>query len=95
LAGEALAPVRDQVVIATKSGRRIEAGRSTGPDSRPEHVNPVADASLRRARIDTIDLLYQHRVDPDVPIGDVAGTVAELVQAGKCIDPGLKVGLRP
>ncbi|MFE0739464.1 aldo/keto reductase, partial [Streptomyces sp. NPDC058855] len=89
LVGEALAPVRDQVVIATKFGWRIEDGTSVGLDSRPEQIKKVADASLRRLRTDTIDLFYQHRVDPDVPIEDVAGTVAELVQAGKVRHFGL------
>ena len=79
LVGEALAPLRDQVVIATKFGWRIEDGRSVGLDSRPEQIARVADASLRRLRVDTIDLFYQHRVDPDVPIEDVAGAVGELV----------------
>jgi aryl-alcohol dehydrogenase-like predicted oxidoreductase len=83
LVGEALAPLRDQVVIATKFGWRIEDGHSVGLDSHPEHIKRVADASLRRLRTDTIDLFYQHRVDPDVPIEDVAGAVGELVQAGK------------
>jgi aryl-alcohol dehydrogenase-like predicted oxidoreductase len=84
LVGEALAPVRDQVVIATKFGFRIDdAGRSVGTDSRPEHIRQVADAALRRLGTDVIDLFYQHRVDPQVPIEDVAGTVAELVEAGK------------
>ena len=82
LVGEALAPVRDQVVIATKFGWRIEDGQSTGLDSRPEQIKRVADASLRRLRTDVIDLFYQHRVDPDVPIEDVAGAVSELIQAG-------------
>jgi aryl-alcohol dehydrogenase-like predicted oxidoreductase len=89
LVGEALAPVRDQVVIATKFGWRIEDGRSVGLDSRPEQIKRVADASLRRLRSDVIDLFYQHRVDPDVPIEDVAGAVAELVQAGKVLHFGL------
>src|SRR4051812_35091774 len=83
LVGEALAPIRDQVVIATKFGWRIEDGTSVGLNSRPEQIARVADASLRRLRIDTIDLFYQHRVDPEVPIEDVAGAVAELVDAGK------------
>ncbi|WP_030235021.1 aldo/keto reductase [Streptomyces sp. NRRL S-455] len=83
LVGEALAPLRDQVVIATKFGFRIENGTPAGLDSRPAHIRAVADASLRRLGVDTIDLLYQHRVDPDVPIEDVAGTVGELVQEGK------------
>ncbi|MEU1483102.1 aldo/keto reductase [Streptomyces sp. NPDC005752] len=89
LVGEALAPVRDQVVLATKFGWRIENGASTGLDSRPEQIKQVADASLRRLRTETIDLFYQHRVDPDVPIEDVAGTVGELVQAGKVRHFGL------
>lgn len=84
LVGEALAPVRDQVVIATKFGFKLdEGGRSVGTDSRPEHIREVADAALRRLGTDVIDLFYQHRVDPQVPIEDVAGTVAELIQAGK------------
>ncbi|MFH9983893.1 aldo/keto reductase [Streptomyces sp. NPDC017179] len=83
LVGEALAPLRDQVVIATKFGFRIENGAPAGLNSRPEHIRAVADASLRRLGVDTIDLFYQHRVDPDVPIEDVAGTVGELVQEGK------------
>ncbi|TFV99766.1 aldo/keto reductase [Leifsonia flava] len=89
LVGEALQPVRDQVVIATKFGWRIEGGRSVGLDSRPEQIKRVADASLRRLRTDVIDLFYQHRVDPDVPIDDVAGAVGELVQAGKVRHFGL------
>jgi aryl-alcohol dehydrogenase-like predicted oxidoreductase len=89
LVGEALAPVRDQVVIATKFGWQIENGRSVGLDSRPEQIKRVADASLTRLRSDVIDLFYQHRVDPDVPIEDVAGAVGELVQAGKVRHFGL------
>ncbi len=89
LVGEALAPVRDQVVIATKFGWRIEGGRSTGLDSRPEQIRRVTDASLRRLRVEAIDLLYQHRVDPEVPIEDVAGAVGELVAAGKVRHFGL------
>jgi aryl-alcohol dehydrogenase-like predicted oxidoreductase len=89
LVGEALAPVRDQVVIATKFGWHIEDGKSTGLDSRPEQIKRVADASLRRLRTDVIDLFYQHRVDPDVPIEDVAGTVSDLIQAGKVRHFGL------
>ncbi|MEU5593382.1 aldo/keto reductase [Streptomyces sp. NPDC020298] len=83
LLGEALAPLRDQVVIATKFGFHIENGAPAGLNSRPEQIRAVADASLRRLGVDTIDLLYQHRVDPDVPIEDVAGTVGELVREGK------------
>ncbi|MGW6929685.1 aldo/keto reductase [Lentzea sp. NPDC054927] len=89
LVGEALAPLRDQVAIATKFGWRIDDGRSVGLDSRPEQIGRVAEASLRRLRVDTIDLFYQHRVDPDVPIEDVAGAVGELVQAGKVRHFGL------
>jgi aryl-alcohol dehydrogenase-like predicted oxidoreductase len=84
LVGEALAPVRDRVVIATKFGFKIEQdGRQTGVDSRPEHIRQVAEASLKRLRIETIDLFYQHRVDPDVPIEEVAGTVQALIREGK------------
>ena len=90
LVGEALAPFRDQVVIATKFGFAIDAeGRQGGLDSRPEHIKQVADASLRRLGVEAIDLLYQHRVDPDVPIEDVAGAVKELIQAGKVKHFGL------
>jgi aryl-alcohol dehydrogenase-like predicted oxidoreductase len=89
LVGEALAPLRDQVVIATKFGWRIQDGTSVGLDSRPEQIKRVADASLRRLRVDTLDLFYQHRVDPDVPIEDVAGAVGDLVQAGKVRHFGL------
>ncbi|MFD3376699.1 MULTISPECIES: aldo/keto reductase [unclassified Streptomyces] len=83
LLGEALAPVRDQVVIATKFGFRIDNGAPAGLNSRPEQIRAVATASLKRLRVETLDLFYQHRVDPDVPIEDVAGTVGELVQEGK------------
>ena len=83
LVGEALELVRDQVVIATKFGWDIQDGKSVGLDSRPEQIRRVADASLRRLRTDRIDLFYQHRVDPDVPVEDVAGAVGELVAAGK------------
>ena len=89
LVGEALAPVRERVVIATKFGFRIEDGKQTGVNSRPSHIRDVAEASLRRLRIDAIDLFYQHRVDPDVPIEDVAGAVRDLVQAGKVRHFGL------
>ena len=81
--GEALAPVRDQVVIATKFGFRIENGKMAGLDSRPAHIREVADASLQRLKTDRIDLFYQHRVDPDVPIEDVAGAVQDLIREGK------------
>lgn len=90
LVGKALAPVRAQVVIATKFGFAIdEDGRTRGVSSRPEHIREVADASLRRLGTDTIDMLYQHRVDPAVPIEDVAGAVKELVEAGKVQHFGL------
>jgi aryl-alcohol dehydrogenase-like predicted oxidoreductase len=83
LVGEALAPFRDQVVIATKFGFSFDGSSSTGLDSRPEHIRATVEDSLRRLNTDQIDLLYQHRVDPDVPIEDVAGTVKELIDAGK------------
>ena len=83
LVGEALAPVRDRVVIATKFGFRFEDGKQAGLDSRPAHIREVAESALRRLRTDRIDLLYQHRVDPDVPIEDVAGAVKDLIREGK------------
>jgi len=83
LVGRALAGRRHEVVIATKFGFRIVEGKSAGVDSRPEHVREVAEASLRRLRTDFIDLLYQHRVDPAVPIEDVVGAMADLVREGK------------
>jgi len=90
LVGEALAPCRRQVVIATKFGFRIDAtGRQPGFDSRPEHIRDVAEASLRRLRTEVIDLFYQHRVDPAVPIEEVAGAVKQLIQAGKVKHFGL------
>jgi aryl-alcohol dehydrogenase-like predicted oxidoreductase len=89
LVGEALEPVRDQVVVATKFGFDLENGRSHGVDSRPDTIKRSVDASLRRLRADRIDLLYQHRVDPEVPIEDVAGTVKELIDAGKVGNFGL------
>jgi aryl-alcohol dehydrogenase-like predicted oxidoreductase len=90
LVGEALAPFRERVVIATKFGFKIDAdGRQAGLDSRPEHIKQVAEASLKRLKVEAIDLLYQHRVDPDVPIEDVAGTVKDLIQAGKVRHFGL------
>lgn len=89
LVGEALEPVRSEVVIATKFGWRIEGGAMVGLDSRPEQIRRVADASLARLRTDVIDLFYQHRVDPDVPIEDVAGTVGELIAEGKVRHFGL------
>ena len=90
LVGEALAPFRDQVVIATKFGFEISLdGKQVGTDSRPEHIREVAEASLKRLRTDRIDLFYQHRVDPDVPIEDVAGAVKDLIQEGKVQHFGL------
>jgi aryl-alcohol dehydrogenase-like predicted oxidoreductase len=92
LLGEALAPVRDQVIIATKFGFRLPVPSGSGAnalDSRPEHIKAVAEASLKRLRVEVIDLLYQHRVDPDVPIEDVAGAVKDLIQAGKVRHFGL------
>src|SRR3982751_329197 len=83
LVGEALEPVRDQVVIATKFGFNIVDGKMAGLNSRPPHVRAVADASLKRLRTDRIDLFYQHRVDPDVRIEDVAGAVKDLIGEGK------------
>ncbi len=91
LVGEALAPVRDRVVIATKFGFKIDpaTGNKVGVDSRPDHIREVADASLKRLGTDVIDLFYQHRVDPAVPIEDVAGTVKGLIRAGKVRHFGL------
>jgi aryl-alcohol dehydrogenase-like predicted oxidoreductase len=89
LVGEALAPLRDQVVIATKFGWDIRDGRSVGLDSRPEQIRRVAEASLKRLRTDRIDLFYQHRVDPSMPIEDVAGAVSELIAGGKVQHFGL------
>ncbi|MDL9977971.1 aldo/keto reductase [Microbacterium sp. ASV49] len=89
LVGEALDPVRDRVVIATKFGWDIQNCKSVGLNSRPEQIRAVADASLKRLRTEVIDLFYQHRVDPAVPIEDVAGTVGELVAAGKVRHFGL------
>ena len=85
LVGEGLGPFRNQVVIATKFGFKLDpkSGRSIGVDSRPEHIKEVAEASLKRLKTDVIDLFYQHRVDPDVPIEDVAGAVKELIREGK------------
>jgi aryl-alcohol dehydrogenase-like predicted oxidoreductase len=87
--GEALAPVRDRVVIATKFGFNIENGKMAGLNSRPAHIRDVADASLKRLRTDRIDLFYQHRVDPDVPIEEVAGAVKDLIGEGKVKHFGL------
>ena len=89
LVGEALAPMRDQVVIATKFGFRIENGEQAGLDSRPAHIKEVVEASLKRLQTDRIDLLYQHRVDDQVPIEDVAGAVKELILQGKVKHFGL------
>jgi aryl-alcohol dehydrogenase-like predicted oxidoreductase len=91
LVGEALAPFREQVVIATKFGFKIDqsTGKQAGLDSRPEHIKEVAEASLKRLKTDFIDLFYQHRVDPDVPIEDTAGAVKDLVQQGKVKHFGL------
>ncbi|HEX8071133.1 MAG TPA: aldo/keto reductase [Pyrinomonadaceae bacterium] len=92
LVGEALAPFRGQVVVATKFGFKPAAdgeGRWSELDSRPEHVKEVAESSLKRLKVETIDLFYQHRVDPDVPIEDVAGAVQDLIQAGKVKHFGL------
>src|SRR6185437_4141559 len=84
LLGEALAPVRKQAVIATKFGFKFDAnGGQSGMDSRPEHIRQVAEASLKRLKTDVIDLFYQHRVDPDVPIEEVAGAVKDLIREGK------------
>ena len=81
--GEALAPMRDRVVIATKFGFKFDNGKQAGLDSRPSHIREVAEAALKRLNTDRIDLLYQHRVDPDVPIEDVAGAVKDLIREGK------------
>jgi aryl-alcohol dehydrogenase-like predicted oxidoreductase len=89
IVGEALGPVRDRVVVATKFGFKYEGGKQAGLDSRPEHIREVADASLKRLKTDRIDLFYQHRVDPDVPIEDVAGAVKDLIREGKVTHFGL------
>jgi aryl-alcohol dehydrogenase-like predicted oxidoreductase len=92
LVGEALAPVRDKVVIATKFGFDIDpntGARTGGLNSRPDHIKQVADASLKRLKLEAVDLFYQHRVDPDVPIEEVAGTIKDLIQAGKVKHFGL------
>src|SRR6266702_1168810 len=97
LVGEALAPLREQVVIATKFGFKIDpnTGKQAGLDSRPAHIKEVAEGSLKRLKTDVIDLFYQHRVDPDVPIEDVAGAVKELIQQGKVKHFGLsEAGVR-
>jgi len=89
LVGEALAPFRKQVAIATKFGFKIADGKQAGLDSRPEHIKEVAEASIKRLKTDVIDLFYQHRVDPNVPIEDVAGAVKDLIQQGKVKHFGL------
>jgi len=89
LVGEALAPFRRQVVIATKFGFKIVEGKQAGLDSRPVHIREVVEGSLKRLKTDVIDLLYQHRVDPNVPIEDVAGTVKQLIHQGKVRHFGL------
>jgi aryl-alcohol dehydrogenase-like predicted oxidoreductase len=96
LVGEALAPFRDQVVIATKFGFAFDAdGKQSGLNSRPEHIRRMTEGSLKRLRVEAIDLYYQHRVDPDVPIEDVAGTVKELIREGKVKHFGLsEAGVR-
>jgi len=96
LVGEALAPFRDRVVIATKFGFGINPdGTRYGLDSRPEHIRPVTDAALKRLRVESIDILYQHRVDRNVPIEDVAGTVKELIRQGKVRHFGLSEASAP
>ncbi len=89
LVGDALSAVRDRVVIATKFGFKFENGKSAGLDSRPAHIREVTEAALKRLKTDRIDLLYQHRVDPDVPIEEVAGAVKQLIQEGKVKHFGL------
>src|SRR6478672_6942498 len=91
LVGEALAPFRDQVVIATKFGFKIDpsTGKQAGLDSQPAHIKEVAEGSLKRLKADVIDLFYQHRVDPNVPIEDVAGVVKDLIRQGKVKHFGL------
>src|SRR5215471_3981322 len=89
LVGEALTPFRGKVAIATKFGFKIINGKQSGLDSRPERIKEVADASLKRLKTDVIDLFYQHRVDPNVPIEDVAGAVKDLIQQGKVKHFGL------
>ncbi|MGO4622860.1 aldo/keto reductase [Ensifer sp. 2YAB10] len=89
MVGEALKPVRDRVVIATKFGFNIIDGKQSGLNSRPEHIRKVCEASLKRLGVDVIDLFYQHRVDPNVPIEDVAGAVKDLIAAGKVRHFGL------
>src|SRR5579862_5359105 len=95
LVGEALAPFRGQVIIATKFGFKIVDGKQAGLDSRPAHIREVAEASLQRLQVESIDLFYQHRVDPNVPIEDVAGAVKDLIREGKVKHFGLsEAGVR-
>src|SRR5439155_27049591 len=95
LVGEALAPVSDQAVIATKFGFKFEGGKQAGLENRPAHISEVADAALKRLNTDRIDLFYQHRVDPNVPIEDVAGAVKDLIREGKVKHFGLsEAGVR-
>src|SRR3712207_6518824 len=95
LVGEALAPFREQVVIATKFGYAVDAGRPADLDSRPDTIKASVERSLERLRVESIDLLYQHRVDPDVPIEEVAGSVGELIRDGKVRHFGLsEAGVR-
>jgi aryl-alcohol dehydrogenase-like predicted oxidoreductase len=89
LVGEAVAPIRDEIVLASKFGFDIQGGQITGLNSRPEHIKEVADASLKRLKTDRIDLFYQHRVDPSVPVEEVAGAVKDLIAAGKVKHFGL------
>jgi aryl-alcohol dehydrogenase-like predicted oxidoreductase len=89
IVGEALAPFKGKVVIATKFGFNFQDGRTSGRNSRPENIRRAVEGSLKRLRVETIDLLYQHRADPNVPVEDVAGTVKELIQAGKVKHFGL------
>jgi aryl-alcohol dehydrogenase-like predicted oxidoreductase len=89
LVGEALAPLRKQVVIATKFGFNLDPNGPRGPNSRPEHIRQAAEGSLKRLKVETIDLYYQHRVDPEVPIEDVGGAVKDLIKQGKVKHFGL------
>src|SRR3954452_1695865 len=97
LVGEALAPMREQVVIATKFGFKLDpdTGKQAGLDSRPERIRQVADASLKRLKSNVIDLFYQHRVDPNVPIEEVAGAVKDLIQEGKVKHFGMSEAAAP
>lgn len=89
LVGEALAPVRNQVVIGTKFGFEFKDGKPLGKNSRPEHIRQAVEGMLRRLKTDRIDLLYMHRIDPSVPIEDIAGTVCDLIKEGKALHFGL------